>query len=731
MKYKHIVHLEIPHPFDRNRKSFVTSEEEAKKTFSQIFTLLQQGKRIGILHEIQSFSPDATTVERGVKHTERLFNRWSREYQHTLGRDIIQIIILALFSYAIWNIGLISRIVDSLFVLMGDYLNNYARVVLIIAPLLYMVYSKLLIGDTIFVHRRRFAFLKMREFLKLPVIEQLQHDVRRLIHRITPKEMQVLLQELATSLEKRDYTQIALLLQKFRQNTENLNLSWKEHELLTSFHQELEHWSNSNFQQETFTTTSNLPLKEFFSSPFYEEWSSRMANLFEECSTQPNPGKTREIAEMFYQLEKKLRIELTAKCEPKQLETLVNYYRELHLLFSQPQERKKKFIFDPVICDEFFFPPESKFSLTPLRTFLLSSLMIGITFLTFSLHLVDAEDFLIVRRFIPGWQGLWGEKVEVIQKGPIELGGKKFLVSIPRPFGFTHRSTSHPQNVQVSFILKEVEPPFQGGIIGALRYLWDKGMAFFKEGYGNDFIVLQGDVTFRIENPEKWKQYDFDSLGKERLARDLENYLNSYFEKLQGTYRERFFAEEQDKAREHLAKVSRSAIFKTWVRRFLYPSPLDTYRVGSIYDMYLVGLDWLLRHPRMEGNTEWKEFVEHEMEIIREKMEQEHDELIANPLKVRKMFRNPNLFEFADYPGLYQTLIFMAITELVNNHLIEDLKDQEKIEKISQEALTYLQKEKAVFCTATGIAIQSINLRIGKVSYLYYVRMLQRRQNLL
>lgn len=731
MKYKRVVHLEIPHPFDRNRKSLITSEEEAKKTFSQISALVRPGRRVSILHEIQSFAPDATTVERGIKHTERLFNRWSKEYQHILGRDITQIIILALLSYAIWNIGLIPRIVDSLFVLMGDYLNNYARVVLIIAPLLYMVYSKLLIGDTIFVHRRRFAFLKIKNLLKLPVIEQLQHDVRRLIHRITSKETQALLQEIATALEKREYIQIPSLLQKLRQGIDHLNLSWKDREVLVSFHQELEHWSNSHFQQETCTAIFNLPLHEFFSSPFYAEWSSRMAKLLEEFSTQPNPGKTQEIAEMFYQLEKQLRIELTPRCEPKHLETLVNYYHELYLLFAQPFPRKKTPILDTVIRDEFFYPPESKFSLTPLRTFLLSSLMIGITFLTFSLHLVDTEDFLIVRRFIPGWQGLWGEKVEVVQEGLVALGGKKLLVATPRPFGFTHRSTLHSQNVHVSFILKEVEPSFQGGILGTLRYLWDKGMAFFKEGYGNDFIVLQGDVAFRIENPEKWKQYDFDSLGKERLARDLENYLNSYFEKLQGTYRERFFAEEQDKAREHLAKVSRSAIFKTWVRRFLYPSPLDTYRVGSVYDMYLVGLDWLRRHPRMEGNTEWKEFVEHEIEIIREKMEQEHDELIANPLKVRKMFRNPNLFEFADYPGLYQTLIFMAITELVNNHLIEDLKDQEKIKEISHEALTYLQKEKARFCTATGIAIQSIDLRIGRVSYLYYMRMLQRRQNLL
>ncbi|MEN3185642.1 MAG: hypothetical protein ABDK94_03045 [Atribacterota bacterium] len=731
MKGQRIIHFEIPHPFDASKRILVTSSEEAKKTFSRIFALLRQRKRTSILHEIQSFSPDEKTIERGITHTERLFRHWRREYQHILGQDIIQMVLLLLLSYAIWNIGFIPRLVDSLFVLMGDYLNNYARVVLIIAPLLYMVYKKFLVGDTIFAHRRSFAFLKIRDFLSLPLIDFLREDIRRWMHRIPSREIRALLLELIRHLERHDFASITALLQELRQEAENPNLSWKEREMLTSFYEEMEHWLRYNFQQETFTATSNQFLREFFFSPFYEAWSSRMENLLKEFLSQPDAGKTQEIAAMFHQLEKKVRIELTSRFTAKYLEALINYYHALYVFFSQPRNREREPVSDAMLHDALFSPGKAKSFLTPLRTVLFSSLMLGIALFTFSVHLVDEEDFLVVRQFLPGWQGLWGERVEVVQESLIALGGKKILFSSPRPFGFTHRSTLRPQNVQVNFILREVEPSLRGGIAGTLRYFWDKGMAFFKEGYGNDFIVLQGDITFRIESPEKWKQYDFDGLGKERLTRDLENYLNSYFEKLQGTYRERFFAEGEKKAREHLAKVSKSALFKTWVRRFLYPSPLDTYRVGSVYDMYLVGLEWLLRHPRMEDHTEWKEFVEHEMEIIREKMEQEHDALIANPLKVRKMFRNPNLFEFADYPGLYQTLIFMAITELVNSKLIEDLQDRRKIAQVNQEALAYLQKEKTFFCSTTGIEIQAVDLRIGKVSYLYYVRMLQRRQNLL
>jgi len=344
---------------------------------------------------------------------------------------------------------------------------------------------------------------------------------------------------------------------------------------------------------------------------------------------------------------------------------------------------------------------------------------------------VNQDDFLVVRKFVPGWQGIWGERVEVIHQPVLTLGSKKLLVAPPRPFSFAHRATSRPQTARVIFILKEVQPSFQGGIIGTLKYLWEKGMAFFKEGYGNDFIILEGTVSFQVEDPEKWKQYDFDGMGKERLERDLETSFTSYFEDLQGEYRENFLGEEYEQAKAHLTEVSKSANFKTWVRRFLYPSPLDTYRVGSVYDMYLVGLDWLLRHPRLEKNPEWQEFVQHEIETIKEKMKKEHDELIANPLKVRKMFQNPNLFEFAEYPGLYQTLLFMAMTELINARITEDLQKEEMIKRMNLDTLNYLCEKRATFLSAIGIRLQSVNLRLGRVSYLHYLRLLQRRQNLL
>ena len=709
----------------------VICEEEAKMTFRRVFALFQGGKNTPLLHEVQSFSPDSQTPERVQKYTERLFLSWLKEYQHTLGKDVLQVIFLVFLAYAIWNIAFIPRMVDALFILMGDYLNNYARFVLIVSPLIYMFYRKFLIGETIGSHLKNFAFLKVKRYLRPSVIDELRKDLKNLFSTIKNAEVQGILRELMATLERKDLHGINPILLRLRETIVTGNMSWKEQEILQSLCEDLERWQHYHFTMEPAVVHAALPLAEFYASPFYKEWALGMENAARIFLTQPTPQKAQEIAEMLFRLERKLRIELANRWEPHYLEALADYYRELRLLFSLPLRKKTISPLCSAIKDDFSFPAERKFSLTPFKTVVLVLVMSAVVFSVFSLHLVDQEDFLVVRRFIPGWQGFWGEKTEIAEKGIMRLGRKKLLVSIPRPFAFTHRSTLHPQNVKVNFILKEVEPSFQGGIVGTLKYLWDKGMAFFKEGYGNDFIVLEGNITFQIEDPQKWKQYDFDSLGKARLERDLENYLTSYFEKLQGTYRENLFAEEPDKVKEYLVQVSRSTTFKTWVRRFLYPSPLDSYRVGSVYDMYLVGLDWLRRHPRMESNPEWRDFVEHEMTVIKEKMEQEHDELIANPLRVRKMFQNPNLFEFADYPGLYQTLLFMAINELTNSRLIADLQDREKVQAMGQDALMYLQKEKATFLSAIGIRLRSIHLDMGRVSYLYYVRMLQRRQNLL
>ncbi|MGC8778162.1 MAG: hypothetical protein ACP5Q4_05740, partial [Candidatus Caldatribacteriaceae bacterium] len=555
MKPKRIIHLEIPHPFHTDLKTIITAKEEAKTVFRRVFALLRQGKSTAVLHEVQSFSPDSQTPERCRQHTEKLFTTWRKEYQHLLGRDILQIVFLTLLSYAIWNIAFIPRVVDSLFVLMGDYLNNYARVVLIAAPLIYMVYRKFLIGDTVTSHLKSFAFLKIKPHLRLPIIDDLRKDLQTLSHRIKNEATQGLLQDFIAALQRRDHFDIAPLLLRLHQIIQTVGLSFKEREILQSLYRDMEYWQNCHFQREFAVAQCASPVKEFFSSPFYEEWSSNLRIVLKEFRTQPTQEKARGITEMFSQLERKLRAELTNRWEPKYLEILVNYYRELGLLFSLPLKKITVHMFRSATAQEFFFPSEHRFSLTPLKTFLLSLALVTVALAAFSLHLVNQEDFLIVRQFVPGWQGIWGEKVEIIQEGPFKLGGKKLLLSIPRPFAFAHRSTLNPQSAQVNLILKEVEPSLQGGITGMLKYLWDKGMAFFKEGYGNDFIIVAGDIVFQIEDPQKWKQYDFDGLGKDRLERDLENYLASYFEKLQGNYREELFTEEPDKVKEYLIEV--------------------------------------------------------------------------------------------------------------------------------------------------------------------------------
>ncbi|MGQ9473904.1 MAG: hypothetical protein ACUVRN_07645, partial [Candidatus Caldatribacteriaceae bacterium] len=497
MKPKTIVHFEIPHPFNIHQKCLVTSREKAKRAYQKAFDVFHTGHRTSILHEIQSFAPDDASSKRCQTHIQKLFNHWFSEYQDTIGKDLTQVVVFILLSYAIWNIAFVAHIVDSLFVLMGDYLNAYARVILILSPLIYMVYRKLLVGDTIVSHLRNFRFLKIKTYLDFPLSDTLYKDIMLLCRNIQSQEVRNTLQTIMNALKEEKWELVSTSLSQLWEFMNSASLSWKDEELLRSFLQEMETFKTCDFRPEGFVVKPNSTLTEFFSSSFYREWSSTMEGVLQEFRLQPTSEKAQNIVQMLLQLERKLRTELTTQWEEKHLQVLVDSYRELSLSFSSPKKR------GPLLAlpeADSSFPWKRKSFLTLGRAIGFALGITASTLFLFSLHLVNQEDFLIQRSFVPGWQGMWGEKVTIIEEG-INLGKKKFLLSVPRPFAASHRVTRALQNVQVKFILKEVEPSFQGGVIGAIRYLWDKGMAFFKEGYGNDFIVLEGNISFQVVDP--------------------------------------------------------------------------------------------------------------------------------------------------------------------------------------------------------------------------------------
>ncbi len=703
---------EVPSLFEEGKKIVVGAKESWRKAYQKAFLLQKLGELPFFLYRVVSFQPDGETVDRARHSEEELVASWRKEYENALSRDVLTLLFFVLLSYAIWNIGFIFQAVDALFMLAGDYLNPYARAVLILAPLIYGVYHKLLIGNTIFAKRRAFAFLKLQSYLEKTITTEFIRDLQKCMRTFTGPSREVL-HALTEAMSREDKEAVLRLVTQLRGYS---YASFKEEKQIASLCNELELLVAGNFSLRIYQVEESEALALFFSSSLYRDLSAEIRRLAREL-----PQSAPSLVGAITLLEQALCRGVRGKIADEVLEAILEYYQNIRTTLSLSPKRnpKETCLSSGRRC---LFP-----SLP--GTILLGLVFVVSSFLFFSLHLVDAEDFLIVRSPRLGWQGFLGERLEIVEQG-VPIGSKKFLFATPRPFSFAHRATRNPQLVDTLVLLREVAPTPKGGVLGTLRYLWDKGMAFFKEGYGNDFIVLKLSFTFKVVDSEKWKYYDFDGRGKERLSRDLETYLLGYLDRVREKYRQVFFEEEYEQARAKLEEVSKSRTFREWIRRFLYPSPLDTYRVGSVYDMYLIGLEWLKRHPHMENNPEWQAFVDHEITLIREKMQKEHDELIANPFRVRNIIRSPDVSSLSEYPGLYQTLLVMAINEVVTSMLLEDLEKEESQKTFGEETLQYLIKNSNLFSNV-GIVLLGARASLERVSYLYYLRYLQKRQNLL
>lgn len=704
MKPRIIPFVEIPSLFEEGKKVVLGSKTTLREKYQRVFALLTLRETPLLLYQVTSFEPDEETPRRVKEAEHALFSFWRKEYESALGRDILALAFFLFLSYAIWNIGFIFQAVDALFMLAGDYLNPYARVVLILAPLIYGVYRKLLVGDTVFAKRRACRFLALQSYLEEPLKARFVRDLQKFSRAFRGPEREIL-QALLEAVEREDQDAVLRLVAELQKHP----FAFSEKQRIESLCRELGFLVAGHFSPRVCQVEENRSLSDFFSSPLYRELAEEVRKL-----AAALPESSGAFGEAMDALERALCRSVREKVPDDVLETIREHYREIRdSVILSPREGIKRQRFFPSLAG----------------ACLLSLALLSASLCFFSLHLVGRDDFLVVRSFRLGWRGFLGEYLEVVDRG-IPLGSRKMLLAVPRPFAFAHRATRAPQPVDALLLLREVAPTPSGGILGTLRYLWDKGMAFFKEGYGNDFIVLKFSFTFTIEDPEKWKYYDFDSRGKERLSRDLETYLLGYLDRVRERYRQAFFEEEYARARARLEEVSKSRTFREWIRRFLYPSPLDTYRVGSVYDMYLLGLEWLRRHPHMEQNPDWQAFVDHEMALIREKMQKEHDELIANPFRVRGIIRNPDIAVLSEYPGLYQTLLVMAVNEVVTSMLLEDLEREERRKALQEDALSYLRENGNLFANI-GVTLQGVEASLERVSYLYYLRYLQKRQNLL
>lgn len=727
---------EIPDPLNPGQRTLVVSRNRLRSYLEHIHGQIYSRRfELPFLQISVRSAFDTEDDTRGIFEAfiKNCFATWQKKLLNLLYQDYFYLVLFAVLAYVMWNVGFIARGVDFLFTLGGDYLNPYAHTVLVLSPIIYAAYQKLLSGNTVFKKRKRIASLrKMEVLLEEPLWEKVRKKALRIVSFVDNVLLKRELKQLCLLLKARNCQGIAEWLLDFENTMKNIDYSWSEEELLEELRSELAFLIRNNFMFYETRWESSLPLFEFYASEDYEVWQAKLTALMDRLKEDPSASLCQEIANLFLEMKRKIHLKLVGRIPEEIFSALVDYYHRLYLFFfrlSRQEKTLKRFFVGP--RREFLKDPDQE----PLRGKSIafrSCAIVALTLFVFCLHLVGEKDFLVVERFSPGFKSVLGKRVMVVDDG-IKIGNFKLLLSPPRPFAFTYRRTSRLQKVDAFHILKEVEPVLNQGFWNRLKYWWERAMAFFKQGYGTDFVVLKFNCSLQISKPEFWKEYDFDGKGMERLARDLEVSLSSVYERVMSDLRMNLFS--QDNAQdieEYLQIILKRPSFREWIRRLLYPSPLDTYRVGSIYDMYLTGLEWLRRHPRMEKEKEWRDFVEHEMEVVRENLQKEHAHLIASPQKVRDLITKPSLEKFMEYPGLYQTLFYLAINEIVNNRVVEGLKAERSNlrQKLEEEALNYLQNE-GVFLHRIGVQVDSVEVSLERVSYLRYMRLLQRRQNLI
>ena len=343
-------------------------------------------------------------------------------------------------------------------------------------------------------------------------------------------------------------------------------------------------------------------------------------------------------------------------------------------------------------------------------------------------HLIFPDEVAIIHNYRFSYQGFLGEEVKVKDyfSFPTTLGlqNLKLFWEVPKPFCFVHNiNLKKTYSGKVFIILQEVEP---SGIL-------DRFFHLFREEWGKGYTGLNLQFTYKIHNPELWAMYDYDGKGKERLSRDLEPYTLQYIEKKKQDYKENLYRENPAEIDSHFKKCLAQGKVKEWIRRFLYPSLLDTYRVGSMYERYLAGLRWLKEHPRMRDNPQWQKFVEHEIKNIEKLNRVENEKLIFRPLKVKKIMKNPKIADIQAYENLYRTIHYLVVEDLVNEKITEEIKnsDEKKEESYLTEGIVDWIRQNSQIENLTGIRIISVKPSLKKVSALEWQNELRKRQNLM
>jgi len=767
----------IPHPFKEEDYIVRGDEYQFQKILQHIYPLYKNTKYNFPRIERKIFSPlnfDKNLLEQKVKRYERDFIR--RE-KNKINLKILKVWIRMgigfSLSYIIWTLfwdfPFIHSVIDSWLRAVGDFLSTYAMVVIILAPSIASLYFSLTGKNSLlrlyrwkrpldlyqlmgkdhtlrFIQDIKLAKQNLQKKVKKghPVVGEMDNLIE-ILYRKEKDKIQNTLQNILNLISRDEQfpwgekKNLMAMVEDILYNLKNdfkfaplriissgeRNISFKEEQKLKS----LSHF----FTLPEFIKNRESIIKRYASLKVsYGRESIKISDeisfLFQQMIFLSSRYHLGEIAlpyergvilkNLYYYLFVKfgrvsnyLRRKKGKKSVSRWL--IKKLTREIDLLFNLNRKKINGGIL--------------RFVENPAGGILTSLAILVVVALLTGFHILKTGQFFIIHSYRFGYQGFLGEEVLVKDFSyPAFAGWRDFKLYWypPKPFAFIHRiDLNRTYYTDVFTILKETEP---SGI-------FDRFFHIFREEWGKGYSGINLRFSYRVVDPDLWANYDYDRKGSRRLSRDLDPYVSQYIERNKVAYREKLYKNNPDQLKNYFKKCIKQGKVSEWMRRVIYPSLLDVYRTGSMYERYLTGLRWLEEHPRMKDKPEWRKFVEHEIKNIEKLEKEQHEELICQPLKVKKMINKPTISALQKYDNLYRTLIYLAVDDFINEKIIKELSSfpsSRKTNPITAGIVKWLHDESRIE-QLVGIKITGVRASIKRVSTLEWQNELRQMQNLI
>ncbi len=773
-----IEYVRVPHPLEKNRYIIVGDEYQFEKTLQQIYPFyknpncnLPRVERKIILtepineenleKEVEEYEKNLVRKIKGKIKT-RVFKRWGR-----LGISFA-------LSYIIWSLlwGLpwLYSAIDAGFRVVGDFLSPYAVIIMILSPSIAAIYFSLTGKNSLLRLHKRMLPLQLHLQLGKDHTSRFIKDIRQVGKNIKGKlgkehPANEEIEKLIKRIQEKEWDKIQESLQSILDKiSQDDNFPWGEKKNIKAMVEDVLYHLKGRFKFAPLKIIHPIKddilpsekkkatnLLEFFSSlefsKIHQEIIQKYSFLKKASSTKERIKLADELSFLFQRM-----IFLSSRYHfgdfPLPYERgviLKNFYYSLFVTFGKVsyflRKRKPDNLFSSRIIKnvekklKLFLNQEEKkirdvileFAGSSIGGILTSLGILACVMFLSGFHILSSDEFSVVCHNRFGYKGFMGQKVDVRYfSEPALFAGEKFKLFWypPKPFAFVHNvNFKQDESFDVFMILKETEP----------KSLLDKFFHFFREEWGRGYSGINLRFTYKVINPELWAQYDYDGRGKERLSRDFESYISAFTEKKRGEYRKELYEKSLEELESHFNECLKEGKVSEWIRRFLYPSLLDTYRTGSMYERYLAGLRWLQDHPRMKDKPEWKEFVEHEIKNIEKLEREQNEELISRPLEVKKIINNPTISKLRRHDNLYRTITYLVVEDFINEKILQKVYESavsKTPDPVTAGIVEWLQKE-CKFQDLIGIKIKGVERSVKEVSALDWQNELRKRQNLL